>query len=260
MTHEEIERVLADFRNWMVEATDIGPPVEEPKAIDLHTVVSQFTALRHEINLQTKASRSTLEQNGEALAELRSAVQQLQEKPEEDDGQGPLLKAMVDVYDNLALALKQVTRQREAIDKPLDEIVDGSKLPARVAENSNGTAAKPGFWARLFGVEAPSVATMANGAEPGNDRLVRAATLVRSSLDSVLTGYRMSLARIDRALEQHEMEPIAAQGQPFDPEFMEVVDVVADSGRPAGEVLEEVRRGYIRDEVVFRYAQVKVAR
>src|SRR5262249_52779787 len=70
----------------------------------------------------------------------------------------------------------------------------------------------------------------------------------------------MSLARVDRALEQFNLEPIATVGETFDPELMEVVEVVGDSGKPAGEVLEEVRRGYWRGEVVFRYAQVKVAR
>jgi len=49
-------------------------------------------------------------------------------------------------------------------------------------------------------------------------------------------------------------------GEHFDPEIMEVVEAVAASGRPAGEVLEEVRRGYIWRESVFRYAQVRVAK
>ena len=47
---------------------------------------------------------------------------------------------------------------------------------------------------------------------------------------------------------------------PFDPEQMEVLEVVADSGRPSGEVVEEVRRGYLWKDRVFRYAQVRVAK
>ena len=35
---------------------------------------------------------------------------------------------------------------------------------------------------------------------------------------------------------------------------------LADSGRPAGEVLEEVRRGYRWKQAVFRYAQVRVSK
>jgi len=38
------------------------------------------------------------------------------------------------------------------------------------------------------------------------------------------------------------------------------VEAVLDSGRPAGEVIEEVRRGYLWNGRVFRYAQVRVAK
>ena len=71
MSGEAIERILADFRAWLMDVSAVPTPTEEPPAIDLHTLVAQFTALRHEINLQTKAARSSLEQNGEALTELR---------------------------------------------------------------------------------------------------------------------------------------------------------------------------------------------
>jgi hypothetical protein len=79
-------------------------------------------------------------------------------------------------------------------------------------------------------------------------------------LGSLVTGYKMSVQRIDRALEQLGLEPISAVGQSFDPEYMEVLEAVPDSGYPPGEVLEEVRRGYVWRGRVFRYAQVRVAR
>ena len=41
---------------------------------------------------------------------------------------------------------------------------------------------------------------------------------------------------------------------------MEVVEAVADSGRPAGEVIDEARPGYLWNGRVFRYAQVRVAK
>ena len=79
-------------------------------------------------------------------------------------------------------------------------------------------------------------------------------------LGSLLMGYTMSVQRIERALEQSGFEPISTVGEPFDPERMEAVAAVPDSGRPAGQVLEEVRRGYLWRGRVFRYAQVSVAR
>jgi molecular chaperone GrpE len=87
----------------------------------------------------------------------------------------------------------------------------------------------------------------------------QAADRVREVLGSLLTGYTMSLQRLERTLQQHGLEPIPCAGQRFDPEQMEVVEVVADAGR-AGQVVEEVRRGYLWRGRVFRFAQVKVAR
>ena len=70
----------------------------------------------------------------------------------------------------------------------------------------------------------------------------------------------MSLQRIERALRQHGLEVIPAEGETFDPERMEVVEAVRDSGRPAGEVVAEVRRGYLLNGRVFRFSQVRVAK
>jgi molecular chaperone GrpE (heat shock protein) len=126
--------------------------------------------------------------------------------------------------------------------------------------------ARPGFFRRLFGAHVsrmlrnPEIEAACNEVRDRHNRTVAAAKLIRSSFDSLIAGYRMSLARLDRILEQSDLELIGTVGETFDPELMEVVEVVGDSGKPAGEVLEEVRRGYLRGEVVFRYAQVKVAR
>jgi molecular chaperone GrpE len=70
----------------------------------------------------------------------------------------------------------------------------------------------------------------------------------------------MSVQRVERALRQQGLEPIPAAGQLFDPELMEVLEVVADSGRTSGEVVQEIRRGYLWKGRVFRFAQVRVAR
>jgi molecular chaperone GrpE len=148
------------------------------------------------------------------------------------------------VYDNLGIALRQATRQREALEKPLSEMA--VQPPSRPAT---------GFLARLFDRPAPK----AEKDEP-QQRSADAARLVRSSFDGLIAGYTMSLARVDRTLAQFELEPIPVEGQAFDPELMEAVEVAGDTGRPAGEVVEEVRRGYLWRGVVFRFAQVKVAR
>lgn len=73
-------------------------------------------------------------------------------------------------------------------------------------------------------------------------------------------GYAMTLQCVERALSKHGLEAIVAVGRPYDPERMEAVEAVADSGRPSGEVVDEVRRGYLYQGRVFRFAQVRVAK
>jgi molecular chaperone GrpE len=259
LTPERVEGVLADFRAWLREAAapEAAPP--DAEAVDLHTLLAQFTALRHEVHLQTRAARAQQEQGAEALRQLGEAVGALQqsqlaarlgEEQARDEALRPLLKALVDVYDNLALAEREVRRAEEAAARP-PEPPAATSLPVT-----------PSFWARLFGLgrtiadqQATITALRRQLAEapPAADRS-------RQVLASILTGYTMSLQRVERALRQQGLEPIAAVGRPFDPERMEVLEVVADSGRPSGEVVGEVRRGYLWRGRVFRFAQVRVAK
>jgi molecular chaperone GrpE len=272
LTPDAIDRVLADFRAWLADLAALPPAPTDAPAIDLHVLVAQFTALRHEVNLQTRAARSALEQNAETVEQLSQAFDALDQRSAEDESETlrPILKTAVDVYDNLALALRQVTKQREAIDQPLAEVADGATIPEPPLLPEAGA----GFWSRLWGRRPDADFAVAIGRQAMSDwrasvlkevearrqRVADAANLVRSSLDGLIAGYRMSLNRVGRVLAQYEMEPIVVEGEQFDPELMEAVEVAGDTGRPAGEVVEEVRRGYRWRGVVFRFAQVKVAR
>src|SRR5260370_798584 len=81
LTPEAIDAVLAEFRGWLTAIAQMPipatlPPEEPP---DLHTLLSQFTALRHEVNLQTKATRAQQEQNSEMLRQLTQALETLEQ-------------------------------------------------------------------------------------------------------------------------------------------------------------------------------------
>jgi molecular chaperone GrpE len=260
--------VLADFRAWLLSVRDEGGgrrdeaplhpssllPHPSEEAVDLHTLLAQFTALRHEVHLQTRASRAQQEQGAEALRQLGEAFGALQQSQlsvrlgEEqacDEVLRPLLKALVDVYDALALAEREVRRAEDGASPPPEPT---AATPAPV---------RPSLWARLFGL-GRTIADQQSTITALRQQL--AADRSRQVLASILTGYTMSLQRVERALRQQGLEPIPAVGQPFDPERMEVLEVVADSGRPSGEVVGEVRRGYLWRGRVFRFAQVRVAK
>jgi molecular chaperone GrpE len=264
LTPEAIEAVLADFRSWLRRAAGpAGAPPDDAAAepVDLHALLGQFIALRHEVNLQTRATRAQQEQNTETLRDLEEALHALKAAqaappplPEGDEAVRPLLKTLVDLYDALALGRRELQRVQESVLPALDRLAaDGAAAEAPAP-------AKPrSFLARLFGGRAEEPAA-ARQEMTALRQAAAEAQRARQFLDSVITGYTMSLQRLERALHQHGLEPIPSVGRPFDPERMEVLEVASGTGRPANEVLDEVRRGYLWNGRIFRYAQVRVAK
>ncbi len=221
--------------------------------------------------MQTKAVRAQQEQNADTLRLLQETVAALERRPEEapdDEAQRPLLKTLVDLHDALSLAEREVRRAQKAVLPALAELAKAASTNGDLAAPVVAEPPAPG-WARWFG-RAPQVVAAAEGAaalrlqieqlRQDRDQASRHAGEAKRVLDSVCTGYQMSVQRVERALQQHGLEHIVCVGERFDPELMEVVEAVADSGRPPGEVIDEVRRGYIWEDRVFRYAQVRVAR
>lgn len=256
LTPQAIDRVLGDFRVWLEHvAREPDQPETAPAAedVDLYTVLGQVTALRQEVNLQTRAVRAQQEQNGEALRQLGQALATLDRQCAPDrgdsaeaDAQRPLLKALVDVYDALSLAGREARRVQEAVADAWGQ-VGGPETGPRLS----GLA---GWLART------ALARYRRDQEEQWRRQHAAAERARELLEAMVAGYSMSLRRIDRILEQQNLETIQTLGRAFDPELMEAVEVVGDHDRPSGVVVDEVRRGYRWNGRVFRYAQVRVAR
>ena len=261
MSADPVEAILADFRAWLQEAKD-APVVDEAPGLDVATVVQHFTALRQEVNLQTKSSRSQLEQNAQTIVLLQEALEalhrqetQLQEAGNngQDELLRPLLKTLIDAHDALSLAQREVRR-----------LLDNPPVPAAGVPPPALKIWVP-YWARWLGLHeliekqlAPLRAwhhtqTQIGGGDESGLRF-------HQTLDALLTGYQMSLQRIERALTHQGLTPIECVGQSFNPETMEVAEVVREEGRAGIVVLDEVRRGYRWRDRLFRYAQVRVAR
>lgn len=270
LTPEQVDAVLADFRAWLgaLPAVPEAPPADAGAGPDLFTLLGQFTALRHEVNLQTRAVRAQQEQNAAALEELTRALESLEEARgsadrETDDRVLALLKALVDLYDALAMAGREAHRVQDTVLGALREAASGTGTD--VPELPEAPA--PPRWARWFGLRAPDLSAHAEAVAAWRKQEEERAVLrrkgferVRQLLASLTSGYTMSIQRVERALKQHGLEAIPAAGQPFDPERMEAVEAVTNSGKPAGQVLDEVQRGYLWNGRVFRFARVRVAK
>jgi len=224
---------LSDFRAWL-SALAVPPPAPdiEPPAVELAEVVAQFTALRHDVNLQTKAVRAATEQTAAVVAKLPAP------SAEKLPDVKPLLKSVIDIADALLTARKQVAKAMDAVEPLANELDEPVVAPAR-----------PGFFARLFGAKPTA------GPAPS-----AAATKLAPLLAGLADGYAISLRRVEAVLSQYGLIAIGCEGEPFDPEVMEAIEQVASADHAPRIVVEEVRRGYHLNGTLHRFAQVKVAR
>ncbi len=228
------------------------PPAPEnvPVAFDLATVVAQFTALRHDVNLQTKATRAATEQASAAVQQLAATP-----KPPASDPTAPLVRGLIEIFDALAASHRQIESVRTGLE-PLLAKLSAPSIP------EPPVAARPGFLGRLFGGGDGAMATWAKDVTTADAQRTSTAAEATAKLSPLLAGmadgYTMSLRRVEKALEAAGLVAIPTAGRAFDPELMEVVEVV--SGGTSGLVAEEVRRGYTRNGSVVRFALVKVAR
>jgi molecular chaperone GrpE len=84
---------------------------------------------------------------------------------------------------------------------------------------------------------------------------------LREALDAWLVGLTFVYERLLGVLAAEGIQPIEAEGQPFDPQQHVVLDVVpAHDDLPPGMVAAELRRGYSINGRVLRHAEVAVAK
>lgn len=252
-----MEQALAAFRAWAAEYVRDNEDLEKYSAappVDLSTLLGQHVALRQEVHLQTRAVRAQQEQTAEALRTVQTALEALgrpspradRERP--DESARPLLGTLADLHDALSRAGREIVKAQGRLAPALE-------LPA---EELQPSPPRRPWWARGWGREEGSAE--ADRLRARLEEARQAVIQAREGLDALVAGYEMSLDRVERALRRHGLEPLLCVGEVYDPEAMEAVEAVAGSGRPAGQVIEEVRRGYLLNGRVFRAAQVRVAR
>ncbi|MDI3318086.1 MAG: nucleotide exchange factor GrpE [Bacillota bacterium] len=94
---------------------------------------------------------------------------------------------------------------------------------------------------------------------PVADNLERALASQASSAEALRQGVELTLRQMREALARLGVEAVAGVGQPFDPAVHEAVQRVEGSGRPEGEIVQEIRKGYRMKDRLLRPALVAVA-
>ena len=79
-------------------------------------------------------------------------------------------------------------------------------------------------------------------------------------IDGVVEGYELAIGRFDRLLSRFDVRRVRTVGQPFDSRVMHAVEARRVAGAGDGEVVEELRSGFVRHDDVLRLADVAVNR
>jgi molecular chaperone GrpE len=250
----EIEAVLERFQQWLdevrVEAVglDHTPRDGERPEFGLIDLVKEFTALRQELKLETKSSRSLQEQAEALLPPLRQAIEHFRSVvPREEQAAWNAGKALAE---GLATLDEALDRGRTQIEKARELLVDEQ---ARRLTGALDELFKSQSWFRRRRLRRYHEQVM---------EVVRkdAQGPRRQWFESLLEGYGLMENRLRRVMQAEDIERIECLGRQVDPELMIVVEVVDDPDVPAHSVIEELRSGYLWRGRVVRHAEVKAAR
>ncbi len=276
-TWTETEDILRPFREWLNHTADeiAALPEDRERLADddgpLHgfgaadraaeasaaeasvaeagllQLVEAFTAMRHELKLQTRGSRNLETTVDRALEGLSSASRtfhsvQAQERDAADRAAKPLLEALIGLDEALLRAYQAFqTAQQQLSDSAPEQL--RQSLDTRFAELS--------WWRRLLSRGWHRTVT-----DAAADGLRRS---VQKNIGGVVQGFELLRTRIAKELRDlgiHRMETV---GEPVDPTRMTVVEIVRDANVAPETVVGILRPGYRRGPQILRYAEVRVA-
>ena len=271
----DAEQTLARFREWLeqirAEAEAIGgdtapagdspkgtvpfssnenrdspPPVDSP-VLSLVDLVREFTALRHEVKLQTKSARNLEEQTAAAVEALGAAARQFESvEPRETEAAERAAAPLVETLADLDEALQ---RGQEVMEGARRRILDQSA--AQFHRELEDLYARQPAWKRW----------LCRGWHKAIGELERRmAQTNRQILDSLVEGYGLARGRLQRAMAREGLRRMACIGRPVDPHTMTVVEAVEDPGQAPGTVVDEIRPGYLWNSRVLRFAEVRAVR
>ncbi len=269
---DEIDDLLDRFRRWLEDARAAGdesdgdgpgypgmPGVATATStaaaraeagaegdFGLIRLVEEFTALRHELKLQTKGARGLIEQSEAMTAGLRQAIDAFRSvEPREEraawSAGKPLAEALADLDESLARGrreIERITRRlgEDATNALLDAVDDRfrrmswiRRMLAADYHRQVQNVARGGVWLRL------------------------------DLLEAIIEGYGLIQARLARVMTAERIARIECLGRPADPEQMVVLEVVDDPDHEPGTVIKELRSGYTWRGRLLRYAEVQAA-
>jgi molecular chaperone GrpE len=279
LSAHEIEDIVDRLRVWLRETSE---ELDDPNVVALAErliqsgsqrgengsaaavgsvqIADAFTALRHEIKLQTKGLRglqenvqANLQTVAGAVDELQDARRSARQAAEEatETAARPLLNALLDVDEAIgqAVAAVETAVTRQTQQAPAAE-TSAQRLIAELDAEFQRISAWQRLWLRGFWVRVRARLDEAFGGESPHNQ----------SATETLAGLQMLRSRLRRVLADTDVEPMSCLGHRFDPHTMRVVDTVQDATQPPETVVEEVRTGYRWKGMTLRLAEVRATK
>jgi molecular chaperone GrpE len=174
------------------------------------------------------------------------------QNPSEDSSTDPKARATAEGADASTSALREeleeIVRQRddylEQLRRSQADFLNFQKRSRSQAEADRVYAAAP-------------LANDLLGVIDNFERAIEAAR--QSGAEGLLTGLDMVHKQLLDTLAKHGVEPIAALGQPFDPNVHEALMQQPSADHPEGTVVAELGRGYRLQDRVLRPSRVAVS-
>ncbi len=237
--------ILAKAEEWTAHAVKPEAASPDTDECDLYSLWAAMVSLTQETKLQGRAFKE-LSETIKPTAQLTHTI------PDVLAAQESALKTLGNAAADCKVIseaqkndLRQVAAhqaQAETLEMLLeirDRLCRGL-MTARIAMHNMGQPVKPNPLARFFGA--------------------KDTTSLFKATENLLTGYELSLQRLEGFLREMGVCEISCNGLPFDPQTMAAVDIETTSVIPTGMVLEVYRTGYTWGNEVFRVAEVKVAK
>jgi molecular chaperone GrpE len=250
----EHEQLLNRFGEWL-DATraefgeltdeDLAGVTAEVRTVGLYDLVEAFTALRQEVKLQTKSSRTVQNCADSAIASLETAIDRFNSVDAKE--LAAARSAAVPLVKTIAQLSESVERGRTVIERAAERIAEETR--SRFLAWLDEETRREVWWRRRINRR------FRRALEARWELQVR--QIHQPLCESLLDGYRLIEQRLDRAMQENEIRRIDCVGRVVDPNCMTVVGLQEDSGRPKGIVVEEVRPGYYWRTEVVRFAEVR---
>jgi len=220
------QTALEDFRFWLEDLPDtrLSADGTEMDACDLYTLLSEFSALRKEIQFQNREQNKALDTLTSFIDAYRESKELFEERSEDLVG--------------LEERIRKGSEKRTVLPflDVRDSLVRGYKAAQDLAKAAADLAKAKGIFKSV---------------PKGTDEII-------DGVNGIVEGYEMAIRRFDRSLAMAEIHLLQAAGQPFDPRTMKAVGKRTDEETEKGIVLEELLSGFVRGSEVIRTAEVIV--